>query len=153
LPIGAVIARAEIADSFPGPDFSTFGGNPVSCRAALAAIEVVEEEHLAENAVYIGKYMMHELREMSRHHPCLDDVQGMGLMIGAEIVSDKDRRTPGSNEMLETIMNEALKEHVLIGRGGLYYNRIRFQPALTFTKKQADMVLAAFDKALSVVEK
>jgi 4-aminobutyrate aminotransferase-like enzyme len=153
LPIGAVIAKAEIADSFPGPDFSTFGGNPVSCRAALAAIEVVEDEHLAENAVDIGKYMMDELSEMSRHHPCLDDVQGMGLMIGAEIVSDKDRRTPGSNEMLETIMNEALKEHVLIGRGGLYYNRIRFQPALTFTKKQADMVLAAFDKALSVVEK
>lgn len=152
LPIGAVIAKAEIADSFPGPDFSTFGGNPVSCRAALAAIEVVEEEHLAENAVDIGKYMIDELREMSRHHPCLDDVQGMGLMIGAEIVSDKDSRTPGSNEMLETIMNEALKKHVLIGRGGLYYNRIRFQPALTFTKKQADMVLEAFDKALSVVE-
>ena len=153
LPIGAVIAKAEIADSFPGPDFSTFGGNPVSCRAALAAIEVVEEEHLSQNAVDIGKYMMDELREMSRHHPCLDDVQGMGLMIGAEIVTDKDSRTPGSNEMLETIMNEALKEHVLIGRGGLYYNRIRFQPALTFTKKQADMVLGAFDKALSVIEK
>ncbi len=153
LPIGAVIAKAEIADSFPGPDFSTFGGNPVSCRAALAAIEVVEEEHLAENAAEVGKYMMEELKEMSRSHPCLDDVQGMGLMIGAEIVSDKDRRIPGSNEMLETIMDEALKEHVLIGRGGLYYNRIRFQPALTFTKKQAGVVLEVFDKALSVVEK
>lgn len=153
LPIGAVIAKAEIADSFPGPDFSTFGGNPVSCRAALAAIEVVEEEHLAENAAEVGKYMMEELKEMSRRHPCLDDVQGMGLMIGAEIVSDKDRRIPGSNEMLETIMDEALKEHVLIGRGGLYYNRIRFQPALTFTKKQAGVVLEVFDKALSVVEK
>jgi 4-aminobutyrate aminotransferase-like enzyme len=153
LPIGAVMAKADIADSFPGPDFSTFGGNPVSCRAALAALEVVEEEHLAVNAAEVGKFMLEELREMSRRHPCLDDVQGMGLMIGAEIVSDKARRIPGSNEMLVTIMDEVLKENVLIGRGGLFYNRVRFQPALSFTKKQAAVVLEAFEKALSVVEK
>ena len=153
LPIGAVLAKADIADSFPGPDFSTFGGNPVSCRAALAAMEVVEEEKLAENASVIGKYMKDELVEMSGRHPCLDDVQGAGLMIGAEIVTDKAARLPGPNEMLETIMDEALKEHVLIGRGGFFYSRIRFQPPLSFTRKQAGQVLEVFEKALSIAEK
>ena len=153
LPIGAVIARAEIADTFPGPDFSTFGGNPVSCRAAIATLDIVEEEGLMKNSTVVGKYLKDRLIEMSKTHPFLDDVQGIGLMIGAEVVTDKNRRTPAPNDVLVTILDEALKEHVLIGRGGLYYNRIRFQPPLTFTQGEADTALAAFDKALSIAEK
>jgi 4-aminobutyrate aminotransferase-like enzyme len=153
LPIGAVVARSEVADSFAGPDFSTFGGNPVSCRAAIAGIETIEDENLMENAAEVGKFMKSELMEMCKSHPCLDDIQGAGLMIGAEIVADKNKRLPGTNEMLEAILNEALSQKVLIGRGGFYYNRIRFQPPLTFTRAQAEQVLAAFDRALSLAEK
>jgi len=153
LPIGAVIAKHKIADLFPGPDFSTFGGNPVSCRAAIATLEIIEEENLMENATKVGKYLKDGLIEMSKTHPYLDDVQGLGLMIGAEIVSDKNNRTPASNEILETILNEMLKQNILIGRGGFYYNRIRFQPPLSFTIKEADRVLCAFGKALSIAEK
>jgi 4-aminobutyrate aminotransferase-like enzyme len=153
MPLGAVVARSKVADEFPGPDFSTFGGNPVSCRAAIAGIEVVEEENLAENATRVGRYLKEGLIEMSKTHPCLDDVQGLGLMIGGEIVTDKATRTAASNEMLVTLMDEALKENVLIGRGGFYYNRVRFQPPLCMTKKQADRTLEAFEKALTVAEK
>ena len=152
LPIGAVMAREEIADSFPGPDFSTFGGNPVSCRAALAAIEVTEEEKLLENSSTVGGYMLEELQDLSRRHPMLDDVQGKGLMIGAEIVSDKNSRNPAPNDVLQTILDEALNDNVLIGRGGFYYNRIRFQPSLTISRVQAGKVLEAFDRALTVAE-
>ncbi len=153
LPIGAVMARADVADSFPGPDFSTFGGNPVSCRAALAAIEATEEEKLLENAAAVGRYMLAELQALSRRHGMLDDVQGKGLMIGAEIVTDKNSRTPAPNAAVETILDEALKEAVIIGRGGFYYNRIRFQPPLTITREQAGRVLEAFDRAMTVAEK
>jgi len=153
LPIGAVIARHEIADKFPGPDFSTFGGNPVSCRASIAALEVIEEENLIENAAKTGKYLKDGLIEMSKTQPCLDDVQGRGLMIGAEIVSDKNSRTPASNDILETILDEMLKQNILIGRGGLYYNRVRFQPPLSFTIKEADRVLCAFEKTMNIIKR
>lgn len=153
MPIGAVLARSDVADTFPGPDFSTFGGNPVSCRAALAAIEVMEEENLVENAADVGSFFKGALLEMSRHHPFLDDVEGKGLLIGAEITLDKTKRTPAGNDILTQILDEALKEKVLIGRGGLYYNRIRFQPPLCFTRKEAERTLEAFEKALSIAEK
>jgi 4-aminobutyrate aminotransferase-like enzyme len=153
MPLGAVVARVEVADQFPGPDFSTFGGNPVSCRAAMAGIEVIEEEKLAENATEVGAYLKDGLSELSRTHPCFDDVQGLGLMIGGEVVTDKASRTPAPHEMLVTLMDEALKENVLIGRGGLYYNRVRFQPPLCMTRQEADKALAAFETALTVAEK
>lgn len=153
MPIGAVLARSDVADTFPGPDFSTFGGNPVSCRAALAAIEVIEEENLAENAADVGSFFKNALLEMSKHHPFLDDVEGKGLLIGAEITLDKTKRTPAGNDILTQILDEALKEKVLIGRGGLYYNRIRFQPPLCFTRKEAERTLEAFEKALGIAEK
>ena len=153
LPIGAVMARAEVADSFPGPDFSTFGGNPVSCRAALACIEVIEEEKLMDNAREVGRFLKEGLSKLSRKHPFLDDVQGEGLMIGAEIVSDKKTRAPAGNEVLTTILDEALKQNVLIGRGGFYYNRIRFQPPLCISREQAGKVLEVFERALGAAEK
>jgi 4-aminobutyrate aminotransferase-like enzyme len=153
LPIGAVMARAEVADSFPGPDFSTFGGNPVSCRAALAGIEVIEEEKLMDNAREVGRFMKDGLSRLSDEHPILDDVQGEGLMIGAEVVSDKKTRAPAGNEVLTTILDEALKENVLIGRGGFSYNRIRFQPPLCISREQAGRVLEVFDRALAAAEK
>ncbi|MBN1835636.1 MAG: aspartate aminotransferase family protein, partial [Spirochaetales bacterium] len=153
LPIGAVMAREAIADAFPGPDFSTLGGNPVSCRAGLAAIEATEEENLLENSAAVGAYMLEELQGLSHRHPMLDDVQGKGLMIGAEIVTDKASRNPAPDQTLQRILDEALKDNVLIGRGGFYYNRIRFQPSLTITREQAGKVLEAFDRALTVAEK
>jgi 4-aminobutyrate aminotransferase-like enzyme len=153
LPIGAVMARAQVADSFPGPDFSTFGGNPVSCRAALAGVEVIEEEKLLDNAREVGRFMKEQLIGLSAKHPFLDDVQGEGLMIGAEIVSDKRTRAPAGDGVLSTILAEALRENVLIGRGGFYYNRIRFQPPLCLTREQAGRVIEVFDRALAVAER
>jgi 4-aminobutyrate aminotransferase len=153
IPIGAVISRAEIADSYPGPHFSTFGGNPLSCAAALASIDAIIGEKMPENAAKVGAQILKRLIEMQREHPMLDDVQGRGLMIGAEIVKDKKSRVPAPDEILTRIQAEAARRGVLLGRGGLYYNRIRIQPPLCITSEQAGKALDVFDEALAIAEK
>jgi len=148
LPIGAVISKSEIADKHLGPDFSTFGGNPLSCLAALASLKVIKEEDLAGNAARVGDYMIKRLEEIERESKIVDGVEGMGLMIGMEIVVDKEKRTPATNDTLTRIMNEMAADGVLIGRGGLYYNRIRMEPPLCITRDEADRVLNVFEEVV-----
>jgi len=145
LPIGAVISKGEIADKHLGPDFSTFGGNTLSCLAALANLKVIKEENLAGNAARVGDYMIKRLKEIERESKIVDAVEGMGLMIGMEIVIAKEKRTPATNDTLNRIMNEMAADGVLVGRGGLYYNRIRMEPPLCITKEEADRVLNVFE--------
>lgn len=151
-PIGAIVARAEIADCYHGPHFSTFGGNPVSCTAALAAIEVLEEERLVENSQNVGDKVLDRLEEISARSRILDDVQGKGLMISAEVVTDKKSRKPASGDVLDHILRGCAKDGVVVGRGGLYYNRIRFQPPLCISEEQADKAIDAFERNLRNVE-
>ncbi|MDA4111851.1 MAG: aminotransferase class III-fold pyridoxal phosphate-dependent enzyme, partial [Thaumarchaeota archaeon] len=152
-PIGAVAASAEIADSYLGPTFSTFGGNPVSTAAALATMEVIEEERLVENSEKVGEYALKSMKALEEKHPSLDCVDGKGLMIGAEIVKDKRTREPASDSMMGGILRGMLNRGVLIGRGGLFYNRIRFQPPLCITRQEVDTAIDALDSTLYEVEK
>jgi len=152
-PIGAVVSKADIADKHLGPDFSTFGGNPVSCMAALATIEVLFDENLPENAEMVGGYMLKRLKEMESRHKIIDCVQGQGLMIGLEVVTDKDKRTPAEDDLLIKIMKKMAARGVLVGRGGLFYNRIRFEPPLCITKEQARWALDTFEEVLDKVER
>lgn len=153
IPMGAIVSKAEIADSYLGPHFSTFGGNPLSCVAALASIDAIIEEKMPENAARVGAEITKRLKELQEEHRMLDDVQGRGLMIGAEIVADKKSRKPAPNEVLTRIQKEAADRGVLLGRGGLYYNRIRIQPPLNITKEQAEKAVNVFDEALTIAEK
>ena len=152
IPMGAITSRAEIADSYPGPHFSTFGGNPLSCAAALASIDAIIEEDMPANAAKVGAYMLKRLQEMQMGHKMLDDVQGRGLMIGAEIVADKNSRKPASDEVLNKIQAACTERRVLIGRGGLYYNRIRLQPPLCITMEQAERAMDVLNEVLTMVE-
>ncbi len=152
-PIGAVASSAEIADSYHGPTFSTFGGNPVSTAAAMATLDVLEEEKLVENSASVGEYALRLLKTLEETHPSLDWVDGKGLMIGAEIVKSKRTREPASDSMMEGILKGMLKRGVIIGRGGLYYNRIRFQPPLIITREEVGTAIAALDSTLTEVEK
>src|SRR5690606_6981224 len=96
-PLSATIARAEIADSFqPGEHLSTFGGNPVSCAAALANIDVMLEEDLPGQAAAKGAQVMAQFREMASENDLIGDVRGLGLMIGVELVSDRTTREPAA---------------------------------------------------------
>ncbi len=152
LPIGAVIAKSEIADKHLGPDFSTFGGNPLSCLAALANLKVIKEEDLMGNAKRIGEYMLKRLKEIEKQSKIVDNAEGLGLMIGMEIVTDKQKRAPATNDVVAMIMNEMAAKGILVGRGGLYYNRIRIEPPLCITKDEADQALNAFEEVIKKIE-
>jgi 4-aminobutyrate aminotransferase len=139
-PLSGFTTRDEIASAFqPGDHLSTFGGNPVSCAAALANIKYMESEGLAARSAELGSYAMAKICDRMKGDSLIGDVRGKGLMIGVELVKD-DNKTPASQEA-ETIRAECLKTGVLIGVGGIYGNVLRLQPPLTIAKPQLDRAL------------
>ena len=145
LPIGATIARTDIADSFTGLTISTFGGNPVSMAAALATIQEIEEENLAENAHIMGGYLRQGLEDLQQKYPAIGDVRGMGLMQALEFVGEN--KTPDAT-IVARLMEETKKDGVLIGKGGLHGNVARIAPALNISKSEVDDFLRVLDGAL-----
>lgn len=149
-PLSAFTTRPEIAAAFkPGDHLSTFGGNPVSCAAALANIEFMQKENLAARTNETGVYAMSKLRELQKQNPIIGDVRGLGLMIGVELVKD-EKLTPATSEA-EAIREALFKAGVLVGVGGVYGNVIRFQPPLVITKQQIDRAIGAFAAALQEI--
>jgi len=147
-PMGATVATAEVADSFKGLTISTFGGNPVSCAAALATIEVMEEENLVSNAQVVGSYLRGKLEGLKEKYPLIGDVRGMGLMQAAELV--RERKEPAREEILQVF--EATKRRgLLIGKGGSYGNVIRIAPPLNISKADVDEAVHILDEAFAEV--
>lgn len=149
MPLGAFIARDQIMDWPPGAHGSTYGGNPVSCAAALATLDLVESAYMA-NAVEQGAYMMDALEEMRSHHPTLKHgrIDGLGLMIGVELVLDASR-TPA-----KAVRNRT--ERVAIDNGllilGAGTSSVRFCPPLMVERDTVDEGLRRFDSALRQAE-
>jgi 4-aminobutyrate aminotransferase / (S)-3-amino-2-methylpropionate transaminase / 5-aminovalerate transaminase len=149
-PLSAYTVRPEIAEAYkPGDHLTTFGGNPVSCAAALANIEFIEREKLPARATETGNYAMGKLRELQKRNSLIGDVRGLGLMIGVELVKDADK-TPATAEA-ESIKEICLQKGLLIGVGGVHGNVIRFQPPLVITKEQIDKAIGIFTEALAEV--
>ena len=149
-PLSAYTARPEIADAYkPGDHLSTFGGNPVSCAAALANIAFMERENLPAKAADTGAYAMNKLRDLQKQNPIIGDVRGAGLMIGVELIKD-EKKTPATAEA-EALRDACLKNGLLIGVGGVYGNVVRFQPPLIITKEQIDQALDIFKTALAQI--
>lgn len=145
-PVGVTIATEEIADSFTGLTISTFGGNPVSMAAALATIDVIEEEKLAENSAEVGNYLRDGLEDLQKKYNAIGDVRGMGLMQACEFV--KENKVPDPI-IVGKLFEEMKKEKVLIGKGGLYGNVVRISPPLTVSKGEVDDFLKAMDRCLA----
>jgi len=149
-PLSAFTTRPEIAAAFqPGDHLSTFGGNPISCAAALANIEVMLEENLPARAAETGEYARKSLRELQEKNSLIGEVRGHGLMIGVELVRD-EKLTPANSEA-EAVRDSLLRQGVLVGVGGVYGNVVRFQPPLVITKAQIDHAIEAFRSALAEV--
>jgi 4-aminobutyrate aminotransferase len=149
-PLSAYTVRPDIAAAYkPGDHLSTFGGNPVSCAAALANIEFMEKENLPGRATELGNYAMGKLRDLQKQNPLIGEVRGLGLMIGVELIKD-EKKTPGTAEA-EAVRDSLLRQGVLVGVGGIYGNVVRFQPPLVISKEQLDRALGAFATALSEV--
>ena len=150
-PLSATIATPEIADSLnPGEHLSTFGGNPVSCAAAIENIAVMQEERLPQEAARKGEIALSRLREMQERHTLIGDVRGLGLMIGIELVKDPVTKTPAGQEAA-AVKRLAREAGVIIGAGGPAGNVVRLQPPLVIDDTQLHRVLDVIDAALGTV--
>lgn len=147
MPLGALTARAEIMDWEAGSHASTFGGNPISCQAAMVTIELLEEG-LMDNAVIQGKYLMAGLREFQQSYECMGDVRGKGLMVAVEFVKDRESKEPAREWRNEIIKKAFQKGLLLLGCGE---NSIRFCPALTVTVEEINECLSIFDEVVREV--
>jgi len=148
-PLGAFTALADVGGAFkPGDHLSTFGGNPVSCAAALANIEVLLEEKLCDNAAARGAQIMKRLQAMKS--PLIGEVRGKGLMIGVELVKDK-QKTPAVAETKE-VRRLCREAGVLVGAGGTFANVIRIQPPLVLTAAEADRICDVVGDAVAKVK-
>ena len=148
-PLGAVITTREIAASFANgmEYFNTFGGNPVSCAAGLAVLDVIRDEELQQNALEVGDYLKERLRQMQDEHALIGDVRGLGLFIGVELVRDRDSLEPADSEAARVV--ERMKERgVLLSTDGPLHNVIKIKPPLAFSRMDADVLLSNLDSVL-----
>ncbi|MGH7810998.1 MAG: aminotransferase class III-fold pyridoxal phosphate-dependent enzyme, partial [Candidatus Binatia bacterium] len=144
VPIGATIATPEVADSMKGNTISTFGGNPVTCTAARATIDVIEEENLVENARVMGQRLREGLDALKAKYAIIGDVRGMGLMQGMELVGEQKKPdVEGTKRLMELTKNNGL----LLGKGGTYGNVLRVAPSLNVDKDEIDRAVKILDQS------
>lgn len=149
-PVAAVATSFDIVSAFRKAFryFNTFGGNPVSCAAAKAVLDVLEAEGLQARAAATGDHLRAGLRKLALKHDAIGDVRGSGLAIGAELVSDRPTRTP--DRALATRVINAMRENgVLMGANGLDYNVLKIRPPLAFGLAEAEQTLEVLDHVLA----
>ena len=146
LPLGGVTGRAEIMDSIHGGGLGgTFGGNPIACVAALAAIDQLENGGLLERSRAIGETLMSRLRELAQHHDVIGDVRGRGAMVAIELVKGGGDKTPAP-ELTGKLLAACHQDGLVLLKAGTYDNVIRIMPPLVIND-------ALLDEGLSVIEK
>jgi 4-aminobutyrate aminotransferase-like enzyme/Ser/Thr protein kinase RdoA (MazF antagonist) len=148
-PLGAVVTTPDIAHSFANgmEYFNTFGGNPVSCAAGLAVLDVIRDEELQNNAAEVGGYLKHGLQQLQSNHSLIGDVRGIGLFIGLELVRDRSTLEPADREA--ALLVERMKEcGILLSTDGLFHNVIKIKPPIIFSKADADVVLTQLNTVL-----
>ena len=148
MPLGAMIARKSLMTWEPGAHGSTFGGNPVSCAAALATLRLIENG-LMQNAAEMGDYLLNAARELMARHPSIGDVRGKGLMIGMELVKDHVTREAAHDLRDAVILHAFMNGLLLLGAGK---SALRLMPPLTITRDLADEALGILDKSLAAAE-
>ena len=148
-PIGLTVARPEVADGMKGVTISTFGGNPVSSTAAKAVIDFIEEENLLANCTETGAYLRNRLEELKDKHEVIGDVRGMGLLQAVELVEDRKTKTPATAATAQ-VMEAARENRILLGKGGMFGNVLRFSPPMNIGRSDVDQFIEAFDKSLEV---
>jgi len=149
MPLSAMIAREEVMSWPPGSHGSTYGGNPVCCAAAQATLDVIEGEGLMENASRVGRRLMSNLRDLAAESRLIGDVRGLGLMIGVELVKDKETKAKARQETKDVTL-ACFKRGLMVLPCGS--NSIRFSPPLVITEAEADTAFDIFAAALAEVE-
>ncbi|HJX02271.1 MAG TPA: acetyl ornithine aminotransferase family protein [Candidatus Bathyarchaeia archaeon] len=150
MPLGATIAKSKVMDWVPGSHASTFGGNPLSCVAASAVIDAIQEEKLLDNATKQGAYIMKRFGELKDKSEIIGDVRGKGLMIGVEIVENKDSKKPAPQKASEIMMRSWKRGVNVITCGA---STIRIAPPLVITRELVDSALNILETSIKEVEK
>ncbi|PYX73123.1 MAG: aspartate aminotransferase family protein, partial [Acidobacteria bacterium] len=149
MPLGITMSRADIMDWVPGSHASTFGGNPVCIAAALATLDVIENESLMRNATEVGNHMLKRMADWPVKHKLVGDVRGRGLMIGVEIVKDKQTKEYAAAQR-DRIIELAFERGILfLGCGP---STVRIAPPLVVGKEEADAAIEVLDECISIVE-
>jgi 4-aminobutyrate aminotransferase len=152
-PLSACIATPDIGEAFQlGDHLSTFGGNPVSCAAGIANLEIFEEDKLSEQSANKGKYLKKRLLELQETHQLIGDVRGKGLMVGIELVKERKTKKPAIEET-SRLRERARQSGVLLGTGGVKSCTIRFQPPLIISHEEIDKALEVFATELLRIKK
>jgi 4-aminobutyrate aminotransferase len=149
MPLGACVARKSVMDWEKGTHGNTYGGNPVSCAAALATIDLIGKEFM-QNAAEVGQYALDALEEIKARHPSIGDVRGKGLMIGVEFVKDRESKEP-AKELTDRVVDLGFEHGLLMLSCGK--SVIRIAPPLSISKSEMDEGLKLFEDALTVAEK
>jgi 4-aminobutyrate aminotransferase len=150
MPIGGIVAKANIMDWEAGAHGSTYGGNPVAAISALATLNVIEEEGLLEQAAETGRYIQDALTEMQGRYRSMGDVRGRGLMLGVEFVQDRDSKERAV-DLRDEIIQKAFRRGLLMIPCGA--NTIRLTPPLNISRELVDEGLRIFDEAIAATEK
>ncbi len=138
IPLAAVVTTPEIAASFANgmEFFSTFGGNPVACAAGMAVLDVLEADHLQQNALNVGAKWLEDLRALQLKYPLIGDVRGIGLFLGIDLVTDREARTPATTQA-HYVVNRLRDLGILAGTDGPHHNVIKLRPPLIFSAADA----------------
>ncbi|MCF6316031.1 MAG: aminotransferase class III-fold pyridoxal phosphate-dependent enzyme [Marinosulfonomonas sp.] len=148
-PVAAVLTRAEVLEAFQDvfKYFNTFGGNPVSAAAAMATLEVIEDEGLAENARDVGAYAIGELNTLAQQYDVIADVRGSGLFFGVELMRDGEPAT----DICLRMVNEMRNNGVLLSTVGRFDNALKIRPPCVFSRDNVDLLVDVMDRAFKAV--
>jgi 4-aminobutyrate aminotransferase-like enzyme len=151
-PLAATVTRRELVDEFSGHAhyFNTFGGNPVSCAAGLAVLDVIERENLQANALDVGLYLNEGLAKLAEVHESIGDVRGDGLFKAVELVSDQISKTPAT-DLAGSVVEGLRRNGVLAGRIGKAGNILKLRPPMVFTRDNADYFLTTLGEVLAAL--
>jgi 4-aminobutyrate aminotransferase-like enzyme len=149
-PIAGLLATADALAEFGKSSryFNTFAGNTVSCAAALAVLDTIEQEGLVQHAAKIGKVLRDGVAGLARRHEAIGDVRGAGLFVGVELVSDRSSRAP-DRRLTSEVVNRMRDKGVLLSACAMGHNVLKIRPPLVLSADQAGLVIQALDESLS----
>jgi alanine-glyoxylate transaminase/(R)-3-amino-2-methylpropionate-pyruvate transaminase len=148
-PLGAVVTTPKIAETLANRlHFNTFGGNPVVCAQGSAVLDVIEREKLQENSLRIGNKILAGLNRLKEKHDLIGDVRGKGLLLGIELVKDRESKEPAREECAQVLEN-CKDMGLLLGKGGLWGQTIRFSPPMCVNEQDADFLIEVLDRVFA----
>lgn len=151
-PIGACMMKSDISETMTGKMyFLTFGSDPYQTMQAKATMDIIREEKLIDNSRTLGAYLVDGMKQLMKTHPLIGDVRGRGLLLGMELVKDRDTKEHAPEATIE-LMEKCREKGLLVGRGGLKGNVLRIAPPLSITKEHCDRMLKIFDESLREIE-